>query len=164
MKRMICAVLLAAASVPAAAMAQDDTAPDAAAADAATEEAPIVIEARTFMAGYAEDLLAGDIVAIANRYDRSGAWRMGEGEKAFDTWDGIRRIYAEEWQKPATFAWRDLSYEPVGPDAIMVLGLFDWGFDDGGPAITVSYTALMVRQEGELRIRLEDESAAPEKP
>lgn len=157
MKRMIWAAFLVAAMVPVGAAAQGSDTEDA-------EDASIVIEAKTFMAGYAGDLIGGDRNAITNRYDRRGAWRVGEGEKVFESWEAIRRIYAEKWQKPARFGWRDLSYEPIGPDAIVIIGLFDWGLDDGGPPITLSYTALLTRQEGELRIRVEDESAAPSKP
>ncbi len=156
MKRMIWAALLMGATVPMSVAARAEE-------PAAAEEVPIVIEARTFMAGYADDLIAGDRGAIVNRYDRTGSWRVGQGEKSFEVWDEVHRTYAEEWERPATFAWRDLSYEPLGPDAIVVVGLFDWGFGDSGPDITLSYTALLIRQEGELRIRLEDESAAPGK-
>lgn len=130
---------------------------------APADDAPVVIEAKTFMAGYADDLLTGDRAAIANRYDRRGAWRVGGGEKTFDEWNAIRRYYAEGWNKPATFEWRDLSYEPIGADAVAIVGLFDWGLGEGRAPITLSYTALLTRQEGELRIRLEDESAAPQK-
>ena len=44
----------------------------------------------------------------------------------------------------------------------MVLGLFDWGMSDprsGETKVrTYSYTGLLLRQDGELRIRMEDES------
>ena len=70
MKRMMMAALLAAAMVPEAAMAEEAPA-------APADDAPVVIEAKTFMAGYADDLLTGDRAAIANRYDRRGAWRVG---------------------------------------------------------------------------------------
>ena len=100
MKRMMMAALLAAAMVPGAAMAEEAPAVPA-------DDAPVVIEAKTFMAGYADDLLTGDRAAIANRYDRRGAWRVGGGEKTFDEWNAIRRYYAEGWNKPATFEWRD---------------------------------------------------------
>jgi len=40
------------------------------------------------------------------------------------------------------------------------VGLFDWGLADGRK-LTFSYTGLLVRIEGELRIRLEDESMSP---
>ena len=57
----------------------------------------------------------------------------------------------------------DPNYEPIGADAVAIVGLFDWGLGEGRAPITLSYTALLTRQEGELCIRLEDESAAPQK-
>ncbi len=137
---------------------------EAAAAAGASREArsraPIVREAEAFMEGYAADLRAGDRAAIADRYDRRGAWRLGNGEKSFDSWEGIRTFYGSaSWEPPSSFAWRDLSFEPMGRDAVLVAGLFDWGSVDGKPPVTVSYTGVLVRQGGKLRIRLEDESA-----
>ncbi|HEV2818429.1 MAG TPA: hypothetical protein VGW40_14550 [Allosphingosinicella sp.] len=61
---------------------------------------------------------------------------------------------------PARFEWRDLSYEPAGANAVVVAGLF-LGATAGGAARTYSYTAPLVRRDGALRIRLEDESGAP---
>jgi hypothetical protein len=48
----------------------------------------------------------------------------------------------------------------VGDDSVIVVGLFDWGLADGRK-LTFSYTGLLVRIEGELKIRLEDESMSP---
>jgi hypothetical protein len=127
---------------------------------ATAAEAPIVAEARSFMAGYARDLIAGDRAAIAARYDRRGGWRLGHGEKSLLSWAALRDHYAgPQWRPPASFAWRDLSYEPAGPDAVVVIGLFDWGRGEGRAPVTLSCTGLLVRQDGELRIRVEDESA-----
>jgi hypothetical protein len=125
----------------------------------AADEVAAVAEAQAFMEGYARDLLAGDRAAIAARYDRRGAWRVGNGEKSFETWTAIRDFYAgPNWSPPASFAWRELEYQPIGRDAVVVVGLFDWGAVAGRPPVTVSYTGLLVRQGGALRIRLEDES------
>ena len=49
-------------------------------AAAQTAEPAIVAEARSFMEGYARDLLGGDRPAIAARYDRDGAWMVHAGE------------------------------------------------------------------------------------
>lgn len=121
---------------------------------------PIVREAEAFMVAYAADLRAGNRAAIADRYDRRGDWRLGHGEKRFYSWEGIRTFYASSsWQRPSSFEWRDLSFEPLGREAVLVAGLFDWGVGEGKPPLTVSYTGVLVRQGGKLRIRLEDESA-----
>jgi hypothetical protein len=119
---------------------------------------PIETEAREFMEGYAEDLRSGRRQALVDRYDMRGAYRVGEGEKGFETLDKIRVAYFDQWQPPATFEWRDLSFETIGADEVFVVGLYDWGSGDGRQA-TYSYTALLNRRNGVLKIRLEHESA-----
>jgi hypothetical protein len=126
----------------------------------AREQTPIDIDAREFMAGYADDLRHGRRLAIVDRYDRRGAYRVGEGEKNLESWELIRAAYMTQWTPPARFAWRELSYEVVSVDSVIVVGLFDWGLADGRK-LTFSYTGLLVRIDGELRIRLEDESMSP---
>lgn len=127
---------------------------------AAQDEVPIDADAREFMASYAEDLRNGRRQAIVDRYDRRGAYRVGEGEKTLESWELIRAAYMTQWTPPASFGWRELSYERVAPEAILVIGLFEWGLADER-RITFSYTCLLVRQDGELRIRLEAESMNP---
>jgi hypothetical protein len=122
-------------------------------------EPPVVTEARAFMASYAEVLLAGDRAGISVRYDREGAWLLGNGAKRFETYAQIQAVYAgSQWQPPYRFAWRDLSFEPAGADAVVVAGQFLWTVRDGSEPMVFSYTALLHRQDGVLRIRLEDES------
>lgn len=121
----------------------------------------LTAEATAFMAAYADELRAGDRAAIAARYDRRGAWRVGDGTAVLDSWERISAIYAgTQWQPPAAFEWRDLAYEPAGPDSVVVVGRFAWTPAAGQAPLVFSYTALLVRQDGALRIRLEDESAA----
>jgi hypothetical protein len=118
-------------------------------------------EARQFMEGYARDLRAGDRDAIAARYDARGAYMVGRGMKALASSDSIRGIYRRAgWTAPARFEWRDPSYEAVGPDAILVTGRFDWT-TSSGQTLPASYTALLVRRDGALRIRAEHEDVAP---
>ena len=122
----------------------------------------IVEEARTFMDAYARDLLAGNREAIVARYDRRGGYLLGNGSKTFMPLDSIRAVYTGRWQPPRSFEWRDLSFEPAGPDAVVVTGLFVWGGGrPGAPPATFSYTGLLVRRDGALRIRIEDESSDP---
>ncbi len=122
-------------------------------------------EARSFMDAYARDLLAGDRAAIAARYDSAGAYFVGNGLKEFAPYEAIRSRYAgAEWAPPRSFEWRDLSFEVAGPDAVVVTGLFTWGTCPGAPPLVLSYTGLLVRRGGRLRIRLEDESASPRTP
>jgi hypothetical protein len=130
------------------------------AGNASQADVPIADEARDFMAAYADDLRNARRQSIVDRYDRGGAYRVGEGEKTLERWELIRAGYFSQWTPPARFSWRDLSYEPVGDAAVLVVGLFDWGLADGR-TVSFSYTGLLVRQDGELRIRLEDESMNP---
>jgi hypothetical protein len=146
--------LLAFALVPAAAAAQP---PATTAADAA-----IVAEARVFMAKYAEDLWQGNRAAIAARYDPTGAWHVGPGRAELESWDQINRRYRGRWAPPASFQWRELAYEPLGPDSVLVVGGFDWWPQKKAdqPPLQYSYTGLLVRRDGQLRIRLENEATA----
>jgi hypothetical protein len=126
-------------------------------ARAQAADSAIVAEARAFMEGYARDLAAGSRAEIAARYDRRGAYFVFDGERDLPTWEMIDRQYRTHWQAPAAFEWRDLVYEPAGPDAVMVNGWFLWTMAAGEEPMRFSYTGLLVRQDGELRIRLENE-------
>lgn len=113
------------------------------------------------MEAYARDLLDHDVASIAARYDTTGVYFLGGGQKRFEPHDSVRIRYAERWQGPTTFAWHDLTYEVLSEDAVMVLGLFSWGRGDSLEALDISYSGLLKRQAGELRIRMEDESVDP---
>jgi hypothetical protein len=73
----------------------------------------LVREARWFMDAYAADIRAGNREAIADRYDRRGAYFLGNGTKELASFDAIRNDYLTGWKPPADFEWFDLSYEPV---------------------------------------------------
>ena len=136
-----------------------------AAAQPSPAEPPVVAEARAFMASYADALRAGDRAGIAGRYDRNGAYVLGNGRKSFESHAGITALYAStDWQAPHRFEWRDLSYEPLGADAVVIAGQFAWTLREGAEPAVYSYTALLRRQDGVLRIRLEDESTRPARP
>jgi hypothetical protein len=122
-------------------------------------------EARRFMESYARDLAAGDRAALVARYDPRGAYVLGNGRKQLMTAEQIRAIYGgAEWSPPAAFEWRDLSFEPAGPDAVVVAGLFAWTGCAGQAPAVFSYSSLLVRGDGGLRIRMEDESSTPGAP
>jgi hypothetical protein len=118
----------------------------------------LVAEARAFMAAYGNDLGTGDREAIAGRYDRRGAYIMFNGMRELAPWDSLAAQYRTAWRPPAAFAWSELVYEPAGPDAVVVNGHFLWTLRAGEEPMRFRYTALLVRQAGALRIRLEDES------
>lgn len=125
-------------------------------------ETPIVAEARAFMARYADDLIQGNRAAVAARYDRNGAWHVGPTGAELESWDKIDLRYRRRWSPPSSFEWQGLAYEPVGPDSVLVVGGFHWWplKKADQPPIAYSYTALLVRRGGELKIRLENEATA----
>jgi hypothetical protein len=129
----------------------------------AADSAALVAEAQAFMEAYANDLRTGARERIAERYDPRGAWLVGEGRKALVSPDSIRARYLGRWRPPASFEWQDLSYEAVGPDAVVVTGRFLWGVN-AERRFPYSYTGLLVRHDGRFRVRLEDESGAPAPP
>lgn len=129
-------------------------------AGAAQAQPPkVVAEAEAFMAAYGKDLAGGDRAAIAARYDRSGAFFLVNGGRQFKDHAEIVRRYADDWRPPASFTWRNLHFDAVGEDAVVVNGEFEWGVLDG--ATTYTYTGFLRRQDGVLRIRLEDETPEP---
>ncbi len=110
------------------------------------------------MADYSRLLLAGDRVGIAALYDPDGAILIWNGGRMCRTTPERLQLYAVgRWQAPASFAWRDLHYEAVGAEAVVVIGEFAWGDGDGPPQIG-TYHALLRREDGRLAIRIEDES------
>lgn len=125
----------------------------------------LVRAARDFMAAYAGELAAGDRAALPARYSREGAHLVGLGPARFLSRDALAARYAGPgWRPPASFAWRDLTYEAVGVDAVLVVGGFDWGPASGGPARPYAYSALLRREDGALRIRIEHENLLPPPP
>lgn len=120
----------------------------------------IVAEAQAFMTAYALDLRTGDRAALVQRYDQRGVWSLGDGYKALHPIAKVASTYmGGQWNPPAAFEWQDLDYEPVGRDAVAVVGKFQWTRANG-VARVFSYSSLLVKRNGKLRIRIEDESTA----
>lgn len=128
-------------------------------------EPAIVAEARAFMAAYADDLKGGDRAAIAGRYSGSGAYMLGWNAKRFEGLAAITATYAgPNWQKPHSFSWTDLSFEPLSADSVVVVGGFLWGVDDKSAPLPMAYTALLRREAGGLKLRLEHENLIGKPP
>lgn len=115
--------------------------------------------AKTFMSAYANDLNSANRAAIIQRYDPRGHYQLGNGRKTFLSQNETAAIYLEKWSPPSSFNWHDLSFEVLGPEAIVVTGLFDWVATNGEKR-TYSYSSLLLLQNGEWKIRVEDESRA----
>jgi hypothetical protein len=133
-------------------------------AAAQTADSMLVAEARAFMEAYGRDLGAGSREEIAGRYDRRGVHFMFNGNYELVLWEALRQQYLTRWQPPAAFEWSGLVFEPAGPDAVVVNGLFLWTLRPGEAPMRFRYTSLLVRGDGALRIRLEDESMIPATP
>ena len=123
-------------------------------------EEDITVEVQAFMEEYAAELSARNAEAVAARYSRLGAYRMGHGRKQFNSYDSIRVGYIRRWQGRSQhqFEWRDLSFEVLGPESVLVAGKFEWSRGDSVEALKMSYTGVLIRQDGAWRILLEDES------
>ena len=120
-------------------------------------ESSLIDEARRFMDGYQTDLQRGDRPAIAARYDRNGVYELRPGEKRFTSHADLVARY-QKWRRPGFFEWRDLSYEVLAADKVLVTGLFALGDSASASPGLQSYVAVLRRQDGELRIRLEAEA------
>lgn len=112
-------------------------------------------EARGFMSAYAEELRTGNRAAIAECYARSGAVIILNGIVGHVTQEALAAHYSSDWTPPQSFAWVDLSFQPMGRDAVSVTGQFRWGTDAN--ILPYSYTGLLKRDDGILRIVLENE-------
>lgn len=114
-------------------------------------------EIRAFYDAYADDLRHHRTEAVANRYDDRGYFSLGNGGKRFVSFEDNKKHYTTRWTGPKSFAWRDMSFEVLGPDSAAVVGLFDWT-GQPGTTDTGSYTAVLIRRSGQWKIRVEDES------
>ncbi len=132
---------------------------------AAAPDAALLDEAREFMDGYARDLLADDRAAIVARYCDAGAWRGGTRTMKLYSPTELTRHYARgSWNAPVAFAWRDLEYETLGPDSAMVTGGFTLTPAGGKHAEVGVFSAVLLRQDRSLCIRLEHENFMPSRP
>ena len=119
-----------------------------------------VQRAKEFMASYAIELRNGDREALAARYHPDGSYVLGDGKKTFETQDATATYYRSQWQPPQGFEWQDMSYEPAGSGAVVVIGRFKWQEMGAKEGKLYSYSALLVPVAGQLKIRVEDESGA----
>lgn len=117
--------------------------------------------ASRFMDAYARDLLAGDRQAVAGRYSRRGAIFVNGSRKEEVSFAAITQDYATQWKPPSSFGWQALAFEALGEQAVRVTGGFLWGSKPDADPVAYSYVAILVLEEGELRIRLEEETPLP---
>ena len=121
------------------------------------DKAKAEAELKAFYDAYGGDLRQARREAIADRYDRRGYFRVGDGQKTLISYEDSRNRYLNAWAPPKSFVWKDLSFEILSPDAANVFGLFDWQAATGEKTIA-SYSALLLKTNGKWFIRIEDES------
>ncbi|PYS99705.1 MAG: hypothetical protein DMF63_10295 [Acidobacteria bacterium] len=114
-------------------------------------------ELKDFYDAYGEDLRLGRREAIADRYDSRGYYRAGNGAKFLLTFEDSKKHYMTRWTPPKAFEWKNLTFEVLSPESAAVVGLFTYQ-GPSGPTDTFSYTAVLNKQPGGWRIRIEDES------
>ena len=134
------------------------TSPAWAADDIPQVEPAIVAEARAFMSAYADELRTGDRAALGARYHGEGVCFVANGVPDCQSKAAVVSVYATEWRAPAAFEWSDLNYVQTGPDAVTVIGRFLWTRPGQTAPKTFSYHGLLLREDGRLSIRIEDEN------
>jgi hypothetical protein len=112
----------------------------------------IALEIRTFFNEYGEDLRQHRRESIANRYDTAGYYRLGNGSKAFLSFEQSKNRYLNRWTGPKDFQWKNLSIEMLSSDVALVVGQFDlkWASEDSA---TYSYSGILKKKNGQWRIR-----------
>jgi hypothetical protein len=129
-----------------------------ASAQSTKADTAVVTELKAFYEAYGEDLIQKRTESIANRYDPRGTYFLGNGSKAFATFEQTKRSYMTRWTGPKSFAWKDLEYEVITPTAANVVGRFEWARENEPQPKLCSYSALLLKNSGQWRIRIEDES------
>lgn len=112
---------------------------------------------KEFYDAYAEDLRKQRREAIADRYDRRGYFRVGNGVKKFVSYEDNKKLYLTQWSGPKTFEFKDLSFEILSQSSAVVIGVGEWEAMSGERS-SIAYSALLTRQADGWRVRVEDES------
>ncbi len=75
----------------------------------------------------ARDLTSNNRAALVARYDKRGAFFLGNWGAELVPFDSLRtQIYGSDWKPPVQFAWRNLHIEPLGPGSSIVYAQFLW--------------------------------------
>ena len=114
--------------------------------------------AKTFMAAYANDLNSANRTAIIQRYDPRGHYQLGNGRKTFLS-QSRNRCYLENGVHQVRLTGMIYLFEVLGPEAIVVTGLFDWVATNGEKRTLLLFLSAIASKR-EWKIRVEDESRA----
>lgn len=63
-------------------------------------------EVREFCDSCAEDLRRHRLDSLLGRYGPRGVFFLGDGRKAFETFEALKNYYLTEWKGPRSFGWR----------------------------------------------------------
>lgn len=118
---------------------------------------PIATDAQAFMDAYARDLVAGNKDAIIARYHPQGVFILAEGIDDLMKSRQLAEFYRTQWQKPHAFTWKGLRFRPLSSETILIDGGFETQATADKPAQYFSYLAVLIRENGKLRIRSEIE-------
>lgn len=120
-------------------------------------EGAVEAEAHQAMEAWGAAIRDGDADRILTTYSKAGVTFATKGTKYFTTFEELANQFGVGDLDPQDFEWEGLSFEVLSPDAVLVTGSFRlrWLEDEG---VRGSNMVLLVREEGELRVRAESES------
>ena len=106
----------------------------------------------------ARDLTSNNRAALVARYDKRGAFFLGNWGAELVPFDSLpKQIYGYNWKPPVQFTWRNVHIETLGPRSSIVYAQFLWRTAAGDSVLT-SYTGVFVKDGRNWRIRSEHES------
>ncbi len=106
----------------------------------------------------ARDLTSNNRAALVARYDKRGAFFLGNWGAELVPFDSLStQIYGSGWKPPVRFAWHNVHVEALGPRSSAVYAQFVW-WTVSGDSILTSYTGVFVNDGRNWRIRSEHES------
>ncbi len=106
----------------------------------------------------ARDLTSNNRSALVARYDRRGAFFLGNWGAELILFDSLpTQVYGSDWEPPVEFTWRNVHIEALGPRSAIVCAQFLWRTATGDSLLT-SYTGVFVKDGRNWRIRSEHES------
>jgi hypothetical protein len=114
-------------------------------------------EARALVQAWGEAIRAGDGPGLLAVYSKQGVSLVTKGRVDRLAFGDLESWYLGDAVDPQDFVWEDLRMEVLSPDAVIVTGTFilKWLENEG---VRGAEMALLVREEGRLRVRIEAES------
>lgn len=120
-------------------------------------------EARALFAAWSDAIRAGDGPGILRVYSRRGVRLVNKGRVDQLAIRDLEAAYLSGEVESQDFNWEDMSFEVLSPNAVVATGtmVLKWREDEG---VRGSEMVLLVREGGELRVRIEAESVTNLEP